>query len=134
MGINALHAFLHHDKPDVETVVDQIEHVADITGTEHVGLGFDFYEYKLEYMSPMEREYMIDVSTASGLHDDADITNLMPALLDRGFESEDVRKILKAKLRTRLQTRSSVICVELHDTSHCPAVRSFPFSSGNLLF
>lgn len=95
VGINALRAFLHHDKPDVETVVDQIEHVADVTGIEHVGLGFDFYEYNLEYMSPVEREYMIDVSTASGLHDDADVTNLTPALLDRGFESEDVRKILK---------------------------------------
>lgn len=95
MGINALKAFLHDDDPDIETVVDQIEHAVDVGGVEHVGLGFDFYEYNLEYMSPAEREYMIDVSCASGLEADEDVKNLAPALLERGFEPEDVRKILK---------------------------------------
>jgi membrane dipeptidase len=95
VGINALQAFLPGDDPDVGTVVDQIEHAVDVMGVEHVGLGFDFYAYNLEYMSPAEREYMIDVSTAEGLEADGDVGNLTPALLDRGFDPDEVRKLLK---------------------------------------
>lgn len=98
VGINALQAFLHGDRPDVETVVDQIEHAVDVAGVEHVGLGFDFYEYNLEYMSPAERAYMIDVSAADGLADDSTVRNLTPALLERGFDPDEVRKLLKWNL------------------------------------
>lgn len=98
VGINVLQAFLHGDHPDVETVVDQIEHAVDIAGVDHVGLGFDFYEYNLEYMSPAERAYMIDVSAADGLEEDSDVRNLTPALLERRFDPDDVRKLLKRNL------------------------------------
>lgn len=95
VGINALESFLHGDAPDVGTVVDHVERVVDVAGIEHVGLGFDFYDYNLEYMSPAEREYMIDVSTAAGLDGDADAAALTDELLDRGFGPDEVRLILK---------------------------------------
>jgi membrane dipeptidase len=95
VGINAVEAFLPGDDTDVETVVDQIEHVVDVAGIEHVGLGFDFYEYNVEYMSPAEREYMIDIASPTGLERDEDVPNLTPALLDRGFGPDEVRKVLK---------------------------------------
>jgi membrane dipeptidase len=95
VGINALEAFLHGDKPDVGTVVDHVEHAVEVAGVDHVGLGLDFYEYNLEYMSPAEREYMIDVSTADGLENDAEVRNITPALLERGFDPGEVSKILK---------------------------------------
>lgn len=95
VGINAVAAFLHGEAPDVGTVVDQIEHVVDVAGIEHVGLGFDFYEYNVEYMSPAEREYMIDIASPTGLERDEDVPNLTPALLDRGFGPDEVRKVLK---------------------------------------
>ena len=98
VGINVIRAFLHGDDPDVETVVDHIEHAVDVAGLDHVGLGFDFYEYNLEYMSPAERAYMIDVSAAAGLEEDADVRNLPPALLKRGFDPDDVRKILRQNM------------------------------------
>lgn len=95
VGINALKAFLHGDDPDIEAFVDHIEHAADVVGVEHVGIGFDFYDYNLEYMSPVERSYMIDVSAADGLSEDSDAENLPGALLDREFEPTEVRKLLK---------------------------------------
>ncbi|WP_164974680.1 dipeptidase [Halegenticoccus tardaugens] len=98
VGINALQAFLHGDDPGVETVVDQLEHAVDVAGVDHVGVGFDFYEYNLEYMSPAERAYMINVSAADGLGEDGDVGNLTPALLKRGFDPDDVRKLLKWNL------------------------------------
>lgn len=95
VGINALRAFLHGDDPGVEAVVDHVEHAVEVAGIDHVGLGFDFYDYNLEYMSPTEQKYMIDVTTAEGLAGDADVGNVTPALLDRGFDPGEVRKILK---------------------------------------
>lgn len=95
VGMNALRAFLHGDDPDVDTVVEQVEYAVDVAGIDHVGFGFDFYDYNLEYMSPVEREYMIDVSTAAGLGADEEVTNLTPALLDAGFDPDEVRKLLK---------------------------------------
>lgn len=104
VGINAVEAFLHGEAPDVGTVVDQIEHVVDVAGIEHVGLGFDFYEYNLEYMSPAEREYMIDIASPDGLERDEDVGNLTPALLDRGFTPDEVRKVLKLNFVRVLET------------------------------
>lgn len=95
VGVNALKAFLHGDNPDIEAVVDHIEHAVNVVGGDHVGVGFDFYDYNLEYMSPAERSYMIDVSAAEGLSEDKEVGNLTATLLDRGFDPDDVRKLLK---------------------------------------
>jgi len=95
VGINAVNAFLHDAEPDVGTVADHVEHAVEVTGPDHVGFGFDFYDYNLEYMSPAEREYMIDVATPAGLDGDADAGALTAELLDRGLDPDDVRGILK---------------------------------------
>jgi len=95
VGINAVNAFLHGDEPDVGTLADHVEHAVEVAGPDHVGLGFDFYDYNLEYMSPAEREYMIDVATPEGLDGDADAGAVTAALLDRGLDPDDVRGVLK---------------------------------------
>lgn len=95
VGINAIKEFLHGPDPDIESYIDHIEHVIDVVGAEHVGIGFDFYDYNLDYMSPAERAYMIDVSAADGLSEDKDVKNLSPTLIDREFNPETIRKILK---------------------------------------
>ena len=96
VGINALKTFLHGDDPDVEAVVDHIEHATGVVGVDHVGVGFDFYDYNLEYVSPAERSRMGDVAAAEGLSEDAEVGNLEAALLDRGFNRDDIRKLLRA--------------------------------------
>lgn len=95
IGINAIKAFLQGEEPSIETVVDHVEHIVNSAGIDHVGFGFDFYEYNLPYMTPAEREYMIDVSAADGLSEDAEVSNITPALHDRGFEPDEIQKILK---------------------------------------
>lgn len=98
VGMNAIKAFLHEDDPNIETYVDHIEHAVNVTDIEHICLGFDFYEYNLEYMSSIEQSYMIDVAAAEGLTEDAEVKSLTGALLDRGFDSNDIRKLLKGNL------------------------------------
>ena len=63
----------------VDDVADQIDHVVELVGVEHVGLGSDF-----------------DGVTAlpAGLQDVSEYPNLVAELLRRGYSDEDVEKIL----------------------------------------
>lgn len=81
--INGYHdAEWERDPPDlgtVATVADHIEHISEVAGVEHVGLGSDFDGMSL---APV------------GLEDVSKIPNLTAELLDRGWSEPDVRKVL----------------------------------------
>ncbi len=95
VGVNALQLFLHGDDADLNTVLEHVRHAVDIAGIDHVGFGFDFYDYNLDYLSPVVAERKIDVSAATGLGGDADVSTLASALFEAGYESSEVRKLLK---------------------------------------
>ena len=65
-------------------VVAHIEHVIDLVGVDHVGLGSDY-----DGVGPTLPEGLEDVST---------FPNLVAALLERGHSEQDVAKILGGNL------------------------------------
>ncbi|MCP9236652.1 dipeptidase [Lewinella sp. JB7] len=65
---------------DLEMVADHIDHVVEIAGIDHVGLGSDFDG--------------VGDSLPTGLKDVADYPNLVYTLLKRGYSDEDIKKIL----------------------------------------
>ena len=64
---------------DISDVVAHIDHVVDIAGIDHVGIGSDFDG--------------VGDSLPTGLKDVSDLPNLFYELLKRGYSDEDVRKI-----------------------------------------
>ncbi len=64
---------------DVGTVVDHVEHIADLIGAEHVGIGSDFDGVP---------------SLPVGLEDASTYPRITEELLRRGWNEPDVRKIL----------------------------------------
>lgn len=68
----------------LDDVVDHIEHVIDLVGVDHVGLGSDF-----DGVGPTLPE---------GLEDVSKYPNLIAALLERGHSEEDIRKICGTNL------------------------------------
>ncbi len=70
-----------HPKPfaDVETVADHIDHVVQLVGIDHVGLGSDFDG--------------VGDSLPTGLKDVSDYPNLIAVLLKRGYSNSDIAKI-----------------------------------------
>lgn len=64
----------------VEIVADHIDHVVQLVGVDHVGIGSDF-----DGVGP---------TTPKGLEDVSKYPNLIRVLLDRGYSEEDVRKIM----------------------------------------
>lgn len=64
---------------DVSDVVAHIDHVVQLVGIDHVGLGSDFDG--------------VGDSLPTGLKDASQMPNLIEALLDKGYSEDDIRKI-----------------------------------------
>jgi len=79
MGINFAPAFVHPTHATVERVVDHIDHIVELVGADHVGLGSDFDGIP---------------ATPEGLEDVSKIPNITRELVRRGYPEEDIRKIL----------------------------------------
>lgn len=81
MGITYVRSFLNTDmkKVSVETIVDHIEHVIDLVGADHVGLGSDFEGI---------------VSPPDGLEDSTKVINITKSLVSRGHSDQEIEKIL----------------------------------------
>ena len=76
-AMRKLHAL---GRTPLSVLIDHIEHVANVGGIEHVGLGSDFDGVNEELPEAME-----DISK---------IPNLIPGLRDRGFGDDAISKIL----------------------------------------
>jgi membrane dipeptidase len=79
IGMNFAPFFVHSTDPSVETLVDHIDHIVGLVGSDHVGLGSDFDGIP---------------STPVGLEDASKIPNITAELLRRGYAEDDVVKIL----------------------------------------
>jgi len=77
--MNFAPSFVDKDEATVERVVDHIDHVVDLVGPDHVGLGADFDGIG---------------STPVGLEDASKMPNITRELVRREYSDDDVVKIL----------------------------------------
>ena len=71
-------------RPPLKSLIDQIDHIAKVAGIDHVGLGSDFDG--------------VSGATPQGIDSAADLPKITQALLDRGYNAEDIHKILGGNL------------------------------------
>jgi len=71
-------------RPPLSSLIDHIDHIAKITGADHVGLGSDFDG--------------VSGATPAGIDSAADLPKITQGLLDRGYSSDDIKKILGGNL------------------------------------
>ena len=98
IGINSVLLSPHQDKATLDGFVDHVEYVMDLCGIDHVGIGFDFFEFIYQSMSPAEKaaleKAMTSVHFPPGLLNHAHTHNLTHKLIERGFSDDDIEKIL----------------------------------------
>ncbi len=80
VGLSFYPAFICPENPNLEKLLDHFEHIAEIAGIDHLGIGSDF--------DGMEGNFLKDLNDVSSLH------FLIEGLLSRGFKKEDVSKVL----------------------------------------
>ncbi len=71
-------------RPPLKSLIDNIDHIAKVAGVDHVGLGSDFDG--------------VSGATPEGIDSAADLPKITQALLDRGYNAQDIHKILGGNL------------------------------------
>jgi membrane dipeptidase len=71
-------------RPPLSALIDHIDHIAKVAGVDHVGLGSDFDG--------------VDGQLPQGIDSVADLPKITAALIERGYSTEDCRKILGGNL------------------------------------
>ena len=93
VGLNSYGEFVSFDikKRTVEHLVDHIDHMVEIMGINHIGLGFDFAEYlNSDTLKHYTNSYTYGVK---GLEDTTKAKNIITELERRGYDKEDIEKI-----------------------------------------
>ena len=99
IGMNVLPTFVHETEPTLDRVVDHIEHMVQVAGIDHVGLGPDFLREYMDALYPQYDELRrfggVDLKAiVPGLARERDLPNLTEVLVKRGWTEPDVRKVL----------------------------------------
>ena len=77
--MNFAPAFVDKENATLETLVDHIDHITELVGPDHVGLGSDFDGIG---------------STPTGLEDATKMPNITRELVKREYVDDDILKIL----------------------------------------
>ena len=99
IGINMLPFFIDAHEPTLDRVVDHFEHVAEVAGADHVGVGPDFIKQWVDEAYASRERYAplggFDLKQAiPGLAGTRDLPNLTERMVRRGWSESDVRKAL----------------------------------------
>jgi membrane dipeptidase len=99
IGINAILVSAKKEEATLDRYVDHIEHVASLIGIEGVGIGFDFCEFLWRQMPSEKREELEAKLTTphflAELGNHAQARNVTRKLIERGFNDEQIEKILR---------------------------------------
>ncbi len=99
VGLNGLNIFLGEGKNLIELLSDHIDHMADLVGVDHIGLGLD-YVYDMddlnEALAAAETIWPPGFGYGPGIKFVApeELSDLVEALLRRGYGEADLNKIL----------------------------------------
>lgn len=95
VGTHTLPTYVDESQPNAERVVDHIEHMVDLVGVEHVGVGADFVKSdgprsgrEALFHNPHDVPFLDDLQEAD------ELPNLTRALLKRGLSRTEVEAIL----------------------------------------
>ena len=99
IGMNVLPTFVDETAPTLDRVVDHLDHMAEVAGIDHVGLGPDFLREYMDAIYPQYEEVFrfggVDLKAiVPGLARERDLPNLTERMLERGWAEADVLKVL----------------------------------------
>ncbi|MDO4868747.1 MAG: membrane dipeptidase [Bacillota bacterium] len=94
LGMNSLREFIDEDvaKQTVERLADHAVYVAELVGTDYIGLGYDFDDY-LEEGALSAFSGHLDSPSGDGISNEAEAGNLLVELRKRGFTEDEIEKI-----------------------------------------
>lgn len=98
IGVNLLACFIDPARPSIDRVIDHFEHMVEVAGVEHIGVGPDFISEIYQDLFPdhvdLNQEGLDARLNVDGLFAPRHLPRLTEGLLDRGFSESQLRLIL----------------------------------------
>jgi len=94
IGMNSASIFVDDKNPDLEHLLNHLDHIVELGGIKNVGLGFDFCDYVLKYLDAEALAKLPNVAPVKDLYGDEEVPNVTEALMKRGYSNEDIELIL----------------------------------------
>ena len=108
VGISSVLLSPSRDGATAAAYADQVAYVAELIGIDHVGLGFDFFDFIYRAMPPEEQaafeEDLASVHLPPDLLHHGDAPLVTRLLVERGFGAADIAKILRENWLRVLRT------------------------------
>jgi membrane dipeptidase len=99
IGVNSVLVSPKEEETTLDRYVDHIEHIANLIGIDGVGVGFDFFEFIYsQWPESAKRELAEKLTTPQFIPDlknHSHAGNLTRKLIERGFNDEQIEKILR---------------------------------------
>lgn len=98
IGVNSILVSPKKENSTLDGYVDHFEHIIGLAGVDHVGIGFDFFEF-IWHQWPEERqqqlrEKLTEPHIIPDLRNHAHARNLTRKFIERGWSDENIEKIL----------------------------------------
>jgi membrane dipeptidase len=98
IGLNLLPGIVNSRKPTGEGLLEQVDHIVEVAGVDHVGIGSDFIVDYYRDRYPDSIQIVLEGIDAraeiAGLARSSDLPRFTELLIDHGYSENDVRKIL----------------------------------------
>ena len=99
IGVNSVLVSPKEEESTLDRYIDHIEHIANLIGTDGVGIGFDFFEFIYrQWPESAQKELAAKFTTPHfipELSNHSHARNLTRRLIERGFNDEQIEKILR---------------------------------------
>jgi membrane dipeptidase len=99
IGVNSVLVSPKKEESTLDRYVDHIEYIANLIGIDGVGVGFDFFEFIYsQWQESTKKELAEKLTTPQfipDLRNHAHASNLTRKLIERGFNDEQIEKILR---------------------------------------
>lgn len=99
VGIASVSAFVGDGTPDLDDFLDHVDHAVAVAGIDHVGFGFDFFEYLIPYRAGWTEIDPPFGGTVNGIRGDSDVRSLVTALADRGYNDDEIASLCHENFR-----------------------------------
>ncbi len=94
IGMNSASIFVDSKNPDLEHLLNHLDHIVKLGGIRNVGIGFDFCDYALKYLDAESLAKLPNVAPVKNLYGDEEVPNFTEALVRRGYSDEEIELIL----------------------------------------
>lgn len=114
VGVNFFAPFLHETDHTIDRLIEHMDHLVELVGIGHVGLGCDFIKEVLDDTTrpacddPVSGAGIDGLSYIPGLEGPAGLPLVTEALLARGWSEPDVRAVLGENVRRLFRSELGV--------------------------